>query len=121
MGGPLEIIAAIRQEMEAAVDIILTAATDGLGAVSAMRDADAGAAHRLETGLLQILEACAFQDLTGQRLTSLADTLKGAAAAPPIPTPTPAPTPAAASLLNGPTLSGQGLDQAAADRILSGF
>ncbi|WP_421729603.1 hypothetical protein [Brevundimonas sp.] len=119
MGGPLEIIAAIRQEMEAAVDIILTAATDGLGAVSAMRDVDAGAAHRLETGLLQILEACAFQDLTGQRLTSLADTLKGAAAAPP--TPTPAPTLAAASLLNGPALSGQGLDQAAADRILSGF
>lgn len=111
MNEPREIVVAIRQEVEAAVDVILTAATDGLQALSAMREGDAGAAKRLELGLLQILEACAFQDLTGQRLARLDDALE---TGPPPPRP-------ADPLLNGPALGGQGLDQAAADRLLSEF
>ena len=111
MSDPREIVVAIRQEVEAAVDVILTAATEGLQALTAMRDGDAGAATRLEMGLLQILEACAFQDLTGQRLTRLDEALE---TGPPPPRP-------ADPLLNGPALGGQGLDQAAADRLLSEF
>lgn len=109
MSPPREIIVAIRQEVEAAVDAILAGATDGLGALAAFRTGDPGAAERLEAGLLQILEACAFQDLTGQRLTLLDDALSAG----------PPPDRPADPLLNGPALSGRGLDQAAADRLLS--
>lgn len=117
MSDPLEIVAAIRLEMEAAVDAILVAVTDGLGAVSDLGPADNAVARRLEAGLLQILEACAFQDLTGQRLSSLAAALNGAK-----PSATPAnPLGRTDALLNGPALAGQGVDQAAADRILSDF
>lgn len=109
MGAPREIIIAVRQEIEAAVDVILTAATDGLGHLSAFRAGDPGATERLEAGLLQILEACAFQDLTGQRLAILGDALES----------DPPPSRPADPLLNGPGLGDQGLDQAAADRLLS--
>lgn len=108
MNEPREILVAIRQEVEVAVDAILTAATTGLHDLSAVREGDAAAAERLELGLLQILEACAFQDLTGQRLYQLGVVL---GAQPPAPRP---PDP----LLNGPALEGQGLDQTAADRLL---
>lgn len=110
MSDPREIVVAIRQEVESAVDVILTAASEGLHALSALRDGDAGAATRLELGLLQILEACAFQDLTGQRLARLDEALETG----------PPPRPAD-PLLNGPARGGQGLDQAAADRLLSEF
>ena len=111
MNDPREIVVTVRQEVEAAVDVILTAATDGLQALAAVREGDAGAAQRLEAGLLQIHEACAFQDITGQRLACLDDALK---ARPPASRP-------ADPLLNGPAPEGQGLDQAAADRLLSEF
>lgn len=111
MSDPREIVLAIRQEVEAAVDVILTAATDGLQALSAMREGDAGTAMRLELALLRILEACAFQDLTGQRLVRLDAALE---------TKSPPPRPAD-PLLNGPAAGGRGLDQAAADRLLSEF
>lgn len=111
MTEPREIVAAIQNEVEAAVDVILTAATDGLRALPAIRAGDACAATRLELGLLQILEACAFQDLTGQRLACLAAALQTGQPAPHSPDP----------LLNGPAMHGEGLDQAAADRVLSEF
>lgn len=111
MSDPREIVAAIRKEVEAAVDVILTAAADGLQALPAIQAGDASAASRLELGLLQILEACAFQDLTGQRLACLDAALE-----------TGPPAPGSADpLVNGPALDGQGLDQAAADRVLSEF
>ena len=111
MNDPREIVAAIRNEVEAAVDVILTAAADGLQALPAIRTGDASAATRLELNLLQILEACAFQDLTGQRLACLNTALETGQPVPRSPDP----------LLNGPAIGGQGLDQAAADRILSEF
>lgn len=111
MVDPREIVGAIRQEVEAAVDVILTAATDGLDALPAIQAADPVAVARVERCLLNILEACAFQDLTGQRLASLDAALETR----------PSASGAADPLLNGPALDGQGLDQAAADRLLSEF
>jgi hypothetical protein len=105
------ILGLVRQEVEEAVDGILTAATAGLQELSGIRHADPGAAERLETHLLRILETCAFQDLTGQRLDKLRVMLEAAPAAVVQPD----------SLLNGPAAPGQGLDQAAADRLLLDF
>ncbi|VTO17832.1 Uncharacterised protein [Brevundimonas vancanneytii] len=53
-----------------------------------------------------MLEACAFQDLTGQRLSKLDSMISSVdvASAPADP------------LLNGPALPGEGLDQAAVDK-----
>lgn len=107
MGEPLAILGLIRQEVEAAVDVILTAAGAGLQELPAISKVDAAAAERLERHLLRILESCAFQDLTGQRLQQLGALFNGdlSASGPQDP------------LLNGPAPEGQGLDQAAADRL----
>lgn len=103
-----ETLSVVRQEIEAAVESILTAATDGLRELPALSACDPAAAERLESHLLRILESCAFQDLTGQRLEQLAAMLGDS------PPPAGRPDP----LLNGPALEGQGLDQATADRLL---
>lgn len=108
MGDPQEILSVIRQEIETAVEAILTATTAGLRELSTIRGGDAAAAERLERHLMQILENCAFQDLTGQRLEQLRATLGDGHATAARPDP----------LLNGPGLPQQGLDQAAADRLL---
>lgn len=107
MAEPLDTLAEIRHETEDAADRILTAATTGLQEVSALRDGGADALDRIEAQLLLILEACAFQDLVGQRLDRL-ETRLGAGA--PI---------AGDPLLNGPASAGQGLDQSSADRLLA--
>ena len=111
MNESLTTLGLIRQEMEAAVDVILTAATAGLQELPAISKYDPATAERLERHLLQILESCAFQDLTGQRLDQLAAMLASA------PSPSSPPDP----LLNGPAPHGQGLDQATADRLLLEF
>lgn len=107
MSDPQETLSVVRQEIETAVETILTAATAGLQELPAVSKCDAATAERLERHLLQILESCAFQDLTGQRLEQLGGALRGE------PSPARQPDP----LLNGPALHGQGLDQAAADRL----
>ncbi|MFA4892511.1 hypothetical protein [Brevundimonas sp.] len=108
MSDPQETLSVVRQEIEAAVESILTAATAGLRELPAISTCDPATAERLERNLLQILESCAFQDLTGQRLEQLAAMLGDD------PSPAGRPDP----LLNGPALDGQGLDQATADRLL---
>lgn len=107
MSDPQAILSLVRQEIETAVEAILTAATAGLQELPAISERDAAMAERLERHLLQILENCAFQDLTGQRLEQLAGALGTG----------PAPVPQSDPLLNGPAAHGQGLDQAAADRL----
>lgn len=109
MSEALAVLAQVRSEIEAAVGVFLDAASGGLRDLPATAAGDAAAACRLEAHLLRILEACAFQDITGQRLDQLAGVLA------------PGPSPAAAGdpLLNGPALDGQGLDQAAADRLFA--
>ncbi|MDP3370162.1 MAG: hypothetical protein Q8R45_10650 [Brevundimonas sp.] len=108
MSDPQETLSVVRQEIETAVEAILTAATAGLRELPAISNCDTAAAERLERHLLQILESCAFQDLTGQRLTQLGGRLSGEASPDRQPDP----------LLNGPALQGQGLDQSTADRLL---
>tara|TARA_R110002012_G_scaffold322025_2_gene553883 strand:- start:73020 stop:73361 length:342 start_codon:yes stop_codon:yes gene_type:complete len=103
------IVLTVRGEIEQAADTILSAAEQCLKDAGAAREGESGAFDRLEQSLCAILEACAFQDITGQRLTKLhtmLDTLsvKGVDADP---------------LLNGPALSGEGLDQGAADRLMA--
>ena len=106
MSEPLVVLSQIRADIEAAVDVFLEAAAAGLRELPAVSAGDAAAA-RLEAHLLGILEGCAFQDLAGQRLDQLAGMM------------VPATSPASATdpLLNGPALKGEGLDQAAADRL----
>lgn len=92
----LEEIAGIRDELDRAADRLLGLAERGL----------------LEAGpaaapiLTEILEACAFGDLIGQRLTRLANTMSGAPDGR-----------SDAHLLNGPSSSG--LDQSAVDAAFS--
>ncbi len=107
MSDPKAILSLVRQELETAVEAILTAATAGLHELPAISVHDGAAAERLERHLLRILESCAFQDLAGQRLEQLAGALGGE----------PPPVRQSDPLLNGPAPHGQGLDQAAADRL----
>lgn len=103
------IIATIRREVEQAADHMLSAAEKGLRDLTAAREGQSAAFDNIERTLCAILEACAFQDLTGQRLSRLEAMIGavGLRAAP------------VGSLLNGPALAGQGLDQSAADSILA--
>ncbi len=100
------IIQVIRDEVEAATDALLSAAEKALRDVSAARGGDTAALDRIEGALCAMLEACAFQDLTGQRLSKLDGMIAAVdvASAPSDP------------LLNGPALPGQGLDQATIDQ-----
>lgn len=107
MDAPLALLAQIRQDIEEAAGVLLGSAEGGLKELGAVRAGDAAAAGRLETHLVQILQACAFQDLVGQRLGQLNGMLAAPSSAPVDADP----------LLNGPALEGQGLDQAAADRL----
>ena len=104
-----EIIATIRREVEQAAEMMLSAAEKGMRALSAAREGKPEALDSLERTLCAILEACAFQDLTGQRLSKLDQMIQV----------TPMRTMAVDPLLNGPALAGQGLDQNAADALMS--
>ncbi len=104
---PPPVLAQVRSEIQAAVDVFLEAATGGLRDLPAASAGDAAAVARLEAHLLRILEACAFQDITGQRLDLLATTMA----------PVSMDRTGADPLLNGPAPDGQGLDQAAADQL----
>jgi hypothetical protein len=103
-----EIIRTIRSEVEQAADVMLSAAEKGLRDLNTARGGQAAAFDSLERTLLAVLEACAFQDITGQRLSKL-DAMIGAA---------PIGSGGGGVLLNGPALPGQDLDQAAADALM---
>ena len=104
--GPCELTSAIRHEVDEAAERILSAAEQGLKALGACGK-DRGACAQFEALFQAILEACAFHDLVGQRLSNLEGLLEGG-------------TPPARrdSLLNGPAPPGQGLDQGLVDKIL---
>lgn len=106
-----KIILTIRQEIEDAVDVILTAAETALKELGAAREGNRLPGEILESRLSEILEACAFQDITGQRLSKLDAMVADAARSVPQDDP----------LLNGPALAGQGLDQSAADTLMRTF
>ena len=97
-------IEALRSELDAAADAILSAAQRGLAMVSASPlDGDG-----VGEVFAEILGLCAFHDLAGQRLERLSKRLAGEA-------PDRRPD---AHLLNGPA-NGDGLDQAAADALFA--
>ena len=106
-----EIVSTIRREVEQAADVMLSAAEKCLRDLGAARSGQAAAFDSIEQTLCAILEACAFQDLTGQRLSKLEAMLAVA----------PLQDVGGDPLLNGPALAGEGLDQAAADRLMSSF
>lgn len=109
-GDAREIIGLIRSDIEQAADSMLAAAEMGLRDVAAAREGQAAAIDRIERTLCAILEACAFQDLAGQRLSRLEGALNAGLVAPPPADP----------LLNGPAGPGEGLNQAAADALFGG-
>ncbi|WP_339933114.1 hypothetical protein [uncultured Brevundimonas sp.] len=103
-----EIIANIRREIETATDTVLCSVEESLDKFPAARAGDVESLARIEQLMFTILEACAFQDLTGQRLTKLRDLLSAH----------PLQAVAADPLLNGPALAGEGVGQAAADSLM---
>jgi hypothetical protein len=104
----LDELNALGAEISQAADALLFAAEAGLSRLEAARAGDAAALDVIEALFCAILEACAFQDLTGQRLSKIERLISGKAATP---------TGGEASLLNGPALHGHGLNQAAADAV----
>ncbi len=92
-------------------------------------------AEAVQAAVTRIYEACSFQDITGQRITKVVRTLKSIEErierivttfserlpetdAAPVST---TPADAEMSLLNGPQLPGNGVDQAEIDRLLASF
>jgi chemotaxis protein CheZ len=110
------------------------AATDSILEVCETLDGVAGtlegdAAGALQDATTRIYEACSFQDITGQRITKVVATLKaidskvshiiatfdrreGAS---------PRPLPSEESLLNGPQLPANAMDQSDIDKLLASF
>jgi chemotaxis protein CheZ len=87
------------------------------------------AAQQMQDATTRIYEACSFQDITGQRITKVVATLKaidckvahivaafGRGARPDVPE-----LPAEASLLNGPQLPANAMDQSDIDKLLASF
>ncbi len=118
---------AIVQHTAAATDSILEVC-ETLDNVAGKLEADA--AGVLQDATTRIYEACSFQDITGQRITKVVATLKaidakvghiiatfdkrdGRAA--------PKPLPAEESLLNGPQLPANAMDQSDIDKLLASF
>ncbi len=99
------LVETVRVEIAQGADAVLTAAEAALNHLGALRQGDAKGLDRAEQSLCVILQACAFQDLAGQRLTRLDALMTGQACGDP--------------LLNGPALAGAGLDQAAADALFA--
>ena len=97
-------IEVIRCEIESAADAMLSAASHGMALVARARLGESSALDELEATFCAILEACAFQDLTGQRLSRLKGYSIQVAYS-------------EDALLQGPARSGLGLNQEAADRI----
>lgn len=108
------------KEMEAAVERIMSA-------VERMSDVDfsdgAAAGLRVMACCDEIVEACCFQDITGQRLSQVSETLgeiESTLAALAEGQGAPRKGAADEGLLNGPALPGAGLEQDAVDRLLAG-
>lgn len=109
---PASILGLVHSEIEEAVAIILNEAEAALAITAGAQPSDAETTAALNERLTNIMRACMFQDLTGQRLVIVRDMLAGHGT-------TRTDAFAQDHLLNGPALPGDGLDQAAADALLS--
>lgn len=106
MNAALAEMEAIRSEIEAAADRLLMIAVSGLELMTAARSGSVVAMDGVERALCDVVQTCSFHDLAGQRLSRLGAILDSAD-----------PRQTAGSLMNGPAMAGEGLDQAAADDI----
>ena len=100
-------IQAAQIEIAEAADAILFAAETSLSRLAAYRAGDAAGLVDIERALCAILGACAFQDLSGQRLSKIEGWLCGVTSGQGDP------------LARGPSLHGDGLDQDAADLLFA--
>jgi hypothetical protein len=98
---------AVKAEISEAADAILFATETSLGRLAAFRGGEAAALAEVERTLCAILGACAFQDISGQRLSKLEDLLRGVEHN------------GADALAQGPALEHERLDQSAADALFS--
>jgi len=98
---------AVRHNVDAAAEAILAACERALARLHSASVARADGARDVENDLHAIFAACAFQDIVGQRLSRLEALLERRAAWGDDP------------LLNGPSMTGEGLDQAAADDLFA--
>ncbi len=98
-------LASLRSSLETAAEDILGVVEKALAYTSQLKDPQARV--DLDMLLFAALEACAFQDLAGQRLSNVARLLAGIAAP-------------SDPLLAGPQRAGMGLDQSAADALFGG-
>ena len=101
-------LSACRVELENAADVLLAAAERG---IRSMRDLNIDPADcaPVMIAFAAVAEACAFHDLTCQRLQKVERLVNGGAV-----------SSDAEGLLNGPAAKGQGLDQDAADALFAG-
>ena len=109
-GSPVDMVAELQAaqiEIAEAADAILFATETSLSRLAAFRAGDTEALIEVERALCAILGACAFQDLSGQRLSKVEGWLSGSA--PDLGDP----------LARGPSLHGAGLDQDAADLLFA--
>ena len=100
-------IRVIAAELNAAAETIISATTLALQHSDDARKGDPRALCAIKPTLCVILEACAFQDIAGQRLTALMTTLDGR-------------DDEVDPMLLGPGGGGAGLDQDAADLLFGG-
>lgn len=104
-------IAKIREEVAEAVNHLMDLVDGCRANVRAVRAGDLSALNQIDAALIAMLETCAFQDLTGQRLSQLAAMMLDPNGLEPNLDP----------LLNGPAAAGEGLDQTEADALLGTF
>ena len=120
---------AIVRATEEATHTIMGAAEEIMGA-----DATDPAAYKetVDSAVMRIFEACSFQDITGQRITKVVDTLAhveerltairdvwGGEDAAPAAGPATAPREDGRHLLNGPQLDGEGVSQSEIDDLFN--
>ncbi|MDG1995443.1 MAG: protein phosphatase CheZ [Emcibacteraceae bacterium] len=130
---------AIVEATEPATDTIMQAAEDIMGCDH--DDFDNYKEH-VNTELMKIFEACSFQDITGQRISKVVNTLNHVEdrvsklitilgitntdgspmdAKPILDPDSSSDTPSDEDLLNGPALAGEGIDQGEIDDLMSDF
>ena len=98
---------AMKIEIAEAADAILFATEHSLSRIAAYRAGEVAALAEVERALCAILGACAFQDLSGQRMAKLEGLLSGVELS------------SCDPLAHGPALGPDRLDQSTADALFA--
>ena len=101
-------LTAVQLGISEAADAILFATELSLARLAAARAGEAGAIDDIERALCAILGACAFQDLSGQRLAKIEGWISGTGS-----------VGDGDPLAHGPARQGEGLNQDAADALFA--